>query len=108
MYFKDAARVMVELAHAPREGIHLGNYLVAGAKPVASARELAAVVSAKLPGAQITFVPDPAVQKLLDRILHPPEDRLAVEEWGWQPQYTLEEMVEDFIREVQTHPERYA
>jgi threonine 3-dehydrogenase len=108
MYFKDAARAVIELARAPREGIRMVNYLVAGATPIATAEDLAAVVRARVPGAQITFAPDPSVQGLLDRILHPPDDRMARAEWGWRAQYSLGEIVDDFLREMQTHPQRYA
>jgi threonine 3-dehydrogenase len=108
MYFKDAARAVVELARARREDIRMVNYLVAGAKPVASARELAAVVSSRLPNAMITFAPDYELQQILDRMLHPPDDRTAMKEWGWHAHYNLEEMVEDFICEMKTNPQRYA
>jgi nucleoside-diphosphate-sugar epimerase len=108
MYFKDAARAAVERARARREDIRMVNYLVAGAKPVASARELAAVVSSKVPNAKITFAPDSELQQILDRMLHPPDDRIAIREWGWRARYNLEEIVEDFILEVKTNPQRYA
>jgi len=36
------------------------------------------------------------------------DDRRAREEWGWQPLYKdLEEIVADFIQEVQTRPKFY-
>jgi threonine 3-dehydrogenase len=108
MYFKDAARAVVELARAPRERIKMVNYLVAGAKPVASARELADEVRRRLPEANITFEPDMEMQKILDRALHPVDDRIAAEEWGWQAKYDLKKTVEDFISEMNANPSRYA
>ena len=75
-------------------------------KPTPSAQDLAEAVRAKLPEAQITFRPDLAIQQMLDRLL-PIDDRNARQEWGWEPTYTLERMVEDFLEAVRTHPQRY-
>jgi len=108
MYFKDAALSVIQLAKAPRENIKMVNYLVAGVKPVASAQELADIVRAKVPGAKIEFKPDMELQKLLNKLLHPLDDRIAQEEWGWQAQYGQEKIVDDFIAEMKNHPQRYA
>jgi len=69
MYFKDAALAVVELARAPRESIKMVNYLVAGAKPVATAGELAAIITTRIPGAKIDFEPDMDMQKILNKLL---------------------------------------
>jgi threonine 3-dehydrogenase len=107
MYIKDAARATVQLAAAPLEQIKTVTYLIDGRKPTPSAQDLAEAVQAKLPEAQITFRPDRDIQPMLDRLL-PIDDRNARQEWGWEPTYTLERMVEDFLEELRTHPERYA
>src|SRR5947209_9499194 len=62
IYFKDAARALVQLAEAPVQNIKMVNYLIAGPTPSPSAGELAEMVRAKVPGAQIDFKPDPALQ----------------------------------------------
>jgi threonine 3-dehydrogenase len=108
LYFKDAARALMELGAAPVERIKTVNYLVAGATPIASAGELAAVVRAKVPGAQVEFAPDLALQAIVDRLFLPIDDRRAREEWDWTPQYDQERMVDDFLAELQRHPHRYA
>jgi nucleoside-diphosphate-sugar epimerase len=107
MYFKDAARAVVELAQAPIERIRTVNYLVAGAKPVATAQQLADEVRRVLPKADITFQPDMETQKILQRALHPVDDRIALQEWGWQAGYDLPKMVEDFVFEMETSPQLY-
>ncbi|HYN73251.1 MAG TPA: NAD-dependent epimerase/dehydratase family protein [Nakamurella sp.] len=108
MYFKDAALSVVELARAPRESIRMVNYLVAGAKPVATAGELAEVIRKRIPGAKIDFEPDMGMQKILNKLLHPIDDSVAQEEWGWEAEYGQEEIVDDFIAEMRSNPQRYS
>jgi nucleoside-diphosphate-sugar epimerase len=43
----------------------------------------------------------------MDPMARPLVDDNARTEWGWRPVYDLEEMVEDFCRELRLHPERY-
>lgn len=106
LYFKDAARAIVQLADAPLSTIRMVNYLVVGSDP--SAIELADMVRARIPGAQIDFQPDPTMQPMLNRLSIRFDDSRAREEWGWQPHYSQEEMVDDFLQEMRLHPERYA
>jgi threonine 3-dehydrogenase len=107
MYFKDAARAIVQLAKTPQENIRMVNYLVAGAKPEATAQELADIVKAKIPGTRISFNPDKEVQKVLNKVLHPVNDDIAQKEWGWKAAYDQEKIVDDFIMEMKNHPQRY-
>jgi threonine 3-dehydrogenase len=108
LYFKDAARALVLLAAAPRAAIQTVVYGLAGVTPLPSAGELAERVRTRLPAAQIAFAPDPALQHLLDEILRPVDDRKAQQEWNWQPVYDLDGLVDDFIAELDAHPDRYA
>jgi threonine 3-dehydrogenase len=107
LYVKDAARAIVELASAPRDRIQTVTYLLAGMTPVPSAGELVALVRTRVPGAQIEFRPDPALQRLMDPMARPLADDNARTEWGWRPGYGLEEMVDDFLQELKLHPKRY-
>jgi threonine 3-dehydrogenase len=99
LYLKDAARALVELAAAPPERIQTVMYLVGGPTPVPSAGELVALIRSRVPGAEIDFRPDPALQRLLDPLARPIVDDEARAEWGWQPRYNLEPMLDDFLRE---------
>ncbi len=108
MYFKDAASAIVKLGKAPVSDIRMGNYVVAGAAPIVSARELADLVSEKVPGARIDFKTDPEIQKAVDSLCRPTDDSLARKEWNWQPGYNQERIIDDFLNEMKTHPGRYS
>jgi threonine 3-dehydrogenase len=105
MYYKDAASAVVRLAAAPLANIQMGVYVVGGSTP--TAQEIADAVQRRLPTAQITFRPDPELQPLLDKLVLPVDDRVARQEWGWQPTYGLAEMLDDFLRELELHSARY-
>jgi len=105
VYFKDAARAIVQLADAPLNNIKTVNYLLTGDSP--SASELADMVRARVPEARINFQPDPSLQFIISRLTVRFDDSRAREEWGWEPRYTQEEMVDDFLREMKERPERY-
>ena len=104
MYIKDAALATVRLAQAPPQGITTVNYLVNGVTPTPSAGELADVVRSRIAGAQIEFEPDSSIQQLIQESLLPLDDRRARQEWGWQPTYDLENLVDDFLRNLTNHP----
>lgn len=104
MYIKDAALATVRLAQAPPQGITTVNYLVNGVTPTPSAGELADVVRSRIAGAQIEFEPDSSIQQLIQESLLPLDDRRARQEWGWQPRYDLENLVDDFLRNLTNGP----
>jgi nucleoside-diphosphate-sugar epimerase len=108
LYFKDAARALVELGQAPLGNIKSVNYLLAGTAPIASAGELADLVRTRIPGAQIDFQPNPVLQPLLAKLTVRFDDRRARQEWGWAPRYTQEQIVDDFLSEMKLHAHRYA
>ena len=105
VYFKDAARATVALAGAPADSIEMVNYLISGTSPTAA--DLVDVVRRKVPGAEIDFVVNDEIQAILNDVLRPIDDRFARHEWGWEPTYDLEQMVDDFLREMHDHPQRY-
>lgn len=97
MYIDEAAAATIRLAEAPVDGIKTVNYLVDGAKPTPSAGELAEMVIAKVPGAQLDFAPNPDIQALLKDMVRPLDDTKAREEWSWQPTHSVERIVDDFL-----------
>ena len=107
MYFTESARSLVELGQAPVGNIKAVNYVLTGITPTPSAGDLADVVRAKIPGAQIKFEPDPELQPILDDISKRVDDTKAQQEWGWKPAYDLEQSVDEFLREMNSNPQRY-
>ena len=107
LYVTEGAQALVQLAAAPVGQIKTVTYLIDGVKPTPSARELADTIRAKIPGTRIDFQPDPTLQPLIDDLARPFDDSRARQEWGWQPTYDLERIVEAFLRELREHPQRY-
>lgn len=108
LYFKDAARAAVKLASTPIDSIKMVNYVLSGVTPTPSAVELAQAVRNRIPGAQISYEPDDELQAILDKALLPIDEKYAREEWGWKPEYGIQEMVDDFILELKENAQRYA
>jgi len=106
LYFKDAAQAMITLGEAPIENIKMVNYLLNGVEPQKTAQELADMVKARVTDAQINFDPAPGLSDIY-RGLRPFDDWCAREEWGWQPNYDYERLVDDFVAELTQFPERY-
>ena len=107
LYIKDAIRGTLELAKAPRERIRSVNYLLGGIRPLPLAADLAEITVRKIPGAQVSF-DDDDTEGRRKMLLHlPVNGRYAEEEWGWQPQYDLENAVDDFLVEYHANRELY-
>ena len=68
LYFKDAVRALWLLSRAKREKIKTMVYIIAGLTPPYSAKELAEVVRSRIPGARLTFKPDPTLMELVKEI----------------------------------------
>lgn len=96
MYLNEAAQATVQLANAPLEKIKTVTYIIDGMKPTPSAHDLAEAVRKQLPGAEISFCPNPEIQQLVNKVL-PLDDSNARQEWGWAPSYTLERMIVDML-----------
>ena len=107
LYFKDAARALVELGEAPLERISTVVYVLAGIKPMPTAQELTNVVRGKIPGAEISFAPDPSRQSAFDGRSLLIDESNAQREWNWKPMYDHERIVDDFLQELRLHPQRY-
>ena len=108
MYYKEAARAMIQLGRAPLEDIQTVNYLVCGMRPDPTIGEMAEILRRKIPGAQIQFSQDAAGQPLVKDLSRAVDDSRARQEWGWDPIYTTEAVVDDFLAELNTHPQRYS
>jgi len=97
MHVSEAATATIMLADAPAGDIRMVNYLVDGMKPTPSAGEIADAVRAAIPGAEIDFEPDPAIQGLIGTMMRPLDDTAARSEWGWRPTHSLGRIIDAFV-----------
>jgi threonine 3-dehydrogenase len=95
MYMPDGLRALVELAAAPRERLTRCVYNIAAFSPTAQA--IADDVARAIPGARITFKPDPVRQAILDSWPRTLDDGLARRDWDWRPHYDLPRMTDDLV-----------
>ena len=109
IYFKDAAAAFAQLADAGADRIKTINYNVASMNKSVAPEVIEASVKKAIPDAAITYDPDPGVMQYFAAVrLDEYDDSHARAEWDWQPKYgNIDYMVEDFIKEVREHPERY-
>jgi threonine 3-dehydrogenase len=102
LYYKDAAMSLKALSSADPSRIETRVYNIAGITPPYSARELVEVIGKRIPGARLSFQPDPVVVDLLRELgALRISDECARKEWGWRLAYPLEAMVDDFIGEFE-------
>ena len=95
MYMPDALLALVELSAAPRERLTRCVYNIAAFSP--TAQQIADDVARAIPGADITFKPDPVRQAILDSWPRTFDDRLARHDWDWRPHYDLSRMTDDLV-----------
>ena len=102
IHVRDAAEAIFKLAAAPTDRIQTVVYLLAGATPTPTAQQLADAIHARLPNANLTFHPDPAIQAVHNarRALASIDDTNARQEWHWRPEYDLERIVDEMVNEV--------
>ena len=100
--FKDAIRATIMLYDAPKENIKTVCYNLAGVTPAPSAKDLERAIKKFIPGAKITYRPDPVVMEYYNtRKTEVIDDSRARQEWGWEPSNTpLEKVVQNIINEV--------
>ncbi len=109
IYFKDVTQAFLSLAETPREKIKTMNYLIMGVTPMPKARDLVAVITRRLPQAQLSYNPEKLAMdfhKMSQGVRW--DETPAVTEWHWRPRFGLEAMVDDFIRELREHADWYA
>lgn len=101
MYMPDALRALAELADAPVPRLRRRVYNIAAMSPTAA--EIAAAIERRVPGARISYKPDPVRQAILDSWPKRIDDARAREDWGWRPRYDLEAMSDDLIAKLRAN-----
>lgn len=100
IYYKDTAQALWRLAQAPESKIKTRVYNITGVSPSYSAGELVEEVKSVIPGARLSFAPDPEINRMIHRIGQLDlDDSKAQAEWGWRPTYDLPGMVRQFIED---------
>lgn len=95
----DAIKSLMVLTEAPRENLSHVVYNIAAFSLTAGEFRKRALHA--FPGAQIAFNPNPRRQGIVDSWPEDVDDRLARNEWGWQPDYNADRFFEEyFIPEI--------
>jgi len=105
LYIKDCVECLVRLYEADNTKLKRRVYCIAGFSP--TAKEICDEVKRVLPKADIKFKPNREMTEIVRSWPKYLKETKASEDWGWKTKYLLKETVEDFIKEVQSHPEIY-
>ena len=98
MYMPDCINSLIQLAQADIEDLkHHCDFNVGSLS--FSAGELAKSIKKKIPSFTYEFHPDER-QKIADSWPNSLDDTPAREEWGWNPEYDLETMVDDMLQNL--------
>lgn len=98
IYIKDAVNALVKLRKANEAKLKRRIYNIEVIS--CTAGELAEAVKRFLPEAKIEFHPDPVAVKILNDWAKDFDGSRALQDWGFQLEYNLEETIKDFIKEV--------
>lgn len=91
----DAAQALVRLAAAPRQKLSRAMYNVSSFS--LSAGEIRNLVQDGFPDAAITFDPDPKRQAIIDSWPGDVDDSAARQDWGWAPQYGVDQAFQTYL-----------
>ncbi|MCS6980479.1 MAG: NAD-dependent epimerase/dehydratase family protein [Flavobacteriales bacterium] len=99
MFMPDAVRATLEIMDVPAERLSTRMAYNIGAFSF-SPQELAAAIQRHKPDFQISYAPDYR-QKIAESWPAVVDDSLARADWGWQPEYELEDMVRVMLWELE-------
>ncbi len=105
LYIKDCVDCLIRLYEADYSKLKRRVYCIAGFSP--TAKEIYDEVKRILPKADVNFKPDKELTEIVRSWPKYLNETRASEEWGWKTKFHLKETVEDFVKEVQAHPEIY-
>lgn len=99
MYMPDALKAAIDLMTADPERIRHRNAYNVSSMSV-TPEIITASIKKIIPEFSIDYKIDPLRQAIADSWPNKMEDRVAREEWGWMPDYDLNAMTEDMIRNI--------
>ena len=98
MYMPDAIKATIDLMEAPQSRIKVrSSYNVAAIS--FTPEEAANAIKKHIPGFQVNYEPD-FRQQIADSWPNSIDDSVARAEWGWQPQYNLDQMTSDILENL--------
>lgn len=98
LYMPDALKATLDIMHAPAESIKIRtSYNLAGMS--FGPEEIAASIAKFVPGFTISYEPDSrqAIANSWPAVI---DDGRATEDWGWKPDYDLDRMTEDMLKNL--------
>lgn len=98
MYMPDAIKATIDLMHAPAEKLSVRSSYNVGAISF-SPKEIFEAIKKHQPSFEISYNPDYR-QKIADTWPNSVDDSRARNDWGWKPQYLLNDMVEDILENL--------
>ena len=100
MYMPDAIKSLVELSEADASQLHHhADFNVHGFSFTPD--ELAQAIQKRMPDFQIDYEIDPIRQGIADSWPHSLDDTAARKEWDWAPSFSIDEMVDDMLVNLQ-------
>ncbi len=100
LYVKDAAQSMIDLASVEESRLTRRCYNLHG--HLVTAEQLVEAIRNVIPGAELTFAPDPVIVEGIKTMPRQLDDSLARTDWGWRPRHNLVEAIEDFVKLVRS------
>ncbi len=104
MYMPDCLKATLDLMHADFSKLEHHCDFNVGAMSF-SVKELAESVKKHMPGFEIDYKPDER-QAIADSWPNSVDDSLARKEWGWKPEFDLDAMTQDMLKEIKIKHEK--
>jgi nucleoside-diphosphate-sugar epimerase len=96
MYMPDAIKAAIDLMDADdSQLVHRNGYNVTAMS--FAPEDLAAAISKRIPDFEMGYEVDPVRQSIAESWPRHMDDSVARREWGWQPDYDLDAMVDDML-----------
>lgn len=101
MYMPDAIKATLDLMNAPREAVKIrSSYNLSGMS--FSPKEIFESIKKHVPGFEIEFKPD-FRQAIADSWPDSIDDSCAKQDWGWKPDYDLDAMTKDILKNLPSY-----
>ena len=99
MYMPDAITAAIDLMEADSNRlVHRNGYNITAMS--FAPEEIAAAITRRMPSFVLRYAIDPVRQAIADSWPRHMDDSAARREWGWQPDYDLDAMVEDMLAKL--------